>query len=118
MITYTCHMPDGHGVLAHKTRCTRYEKYILNVFRNVKNFETKKLDVHQDILCLYTKFREKRNFLWLVEKRQKKRSHETNFGAPEIVFFTRPQKMSFSHEILCANLECPDVHQEILFRIF
>jgi hypothetical protein len=35
----------------------------------------------------------------------------------KLSFFTENTKMSFSR-ILCANIECLDVHPDIIFRIF
>ena len=55
-------------------------------FEMSKKIGTKFSDVHQDILYLYTKFHEKRYFLWLVQRRQIKCLVKTHFGAPKIVY--------------------------------
>jgi hypothetical protein len=39
--------------------------------------------------------------------------HESLF-----VFLHRPQKIFVLHKILCANIECSDVHPELFFIIF
>jgi hypothetical protein len=41
-----------------------------------------------------------------------------NFVAQKIVFFTHAKKMSFCHETLWVNIECPDVHQEMFSQVF
>jgi hypothetical protein len=45
----------GHSV-AHRSKCTYYEKCILNVFQNVRKFGKKILGVHLNILCYPSKF--------------------------------------------------------------
>jgi hypothetical protein len=42
---------EGHGVLAHMTKCIYYEKYILNAFKMLKKFKEKIPRVHMNILC-------------------------------------------------------------------
>jgi hypothetical protein len=37
------------------------------------------------------------------------------FEAPKIVFLHKSHKILFFHDILCANIECPDVHLEFIF---
>jgi hypothetical protein len=44
-------MNIGHGVLAHRSKCTYYEKYILNAFQRIKKIEQKIPGMHMNILC-------------------------------------------------------------------
>jgi hypothetical protein len=42
----------------------------------------------------------------------------TYFEPQKMSFLHRLQKMSFLREILCANIECLDIHTDNLVRIF
>ena len=62
---------NGHDVLARRFRCTRYGKYILNIFQNFKKIGTKISDVYPNIRCSYKKFRKKTFFVACVKKTKK-----------------------------------------------
>jgi hypothetical protein len=58
---------QGKSTLAHGCRCTHYQKIYFKIF---ENFEKKNFDIHLDILCSFTKFREKKHFFVASVKRQ------------------------------------------------
>jgi hypothetical protein len=54
---------DGGGILARRTRCTYYRKYILNTFQNFKKLE-KKFSVYIRTIYVHPQsFAVKRHFL-------------------------------------------------------
>jgi hypothetical protein len=82
----------GGGVLAHRTRCTYYGKYILNTFQNVKKIRQKILSVHLNNVCSSTSFVVKRFFCVACVKKIKNGYINNNVGALKFVFFTEATK--------------------------
>ena len=52
-----------HAVLIHRSKCTRYEKCILNTLPNVKKIQSILLGLHPDLLCSVTKFHGRKTFV-------------------------------------------------------
>jgi hypothetical protein len=80
-MTYTV----GGGVLAHRTRCTYYGKYILNIFQNVKKVRQKILSIYLNNVCSSTKFCGEKIFFVTCVKKTKNGYVNNNVGAPKFV---------------------------------
>jgi hypothetical protein len=84
----------GKSTLAHGCRCTHYRKTYFKMF---ENFEKIYLDIHLDILCSFTKFREKRIFFVASVKKDKFRcSNIAIYVSIFLVFFTHATQNVFS----------------------
>jgi hypothetical protein len=82
----------GKSTLAHGCRCTHYQKTYFKIF---ENFENIYLNIHLDILCSFTKFREMKHFLIASVKKTNFDAVTLLFTWPFFVFFTGAIKNIF-----------------------
>jgi hypothetical protein len=59
----------------------------------------------------------KRHFVCSMKRRQKNAKWKPILKHKKLSFLHRPKKLSFLREILCANIECPDVPEDILKKL-
>jgi hypothetical protein len=89
-----------------------------NIFQNVKKFGTKIPHVHFDILYLYTSFQKKITFFMPYIKKTNLCVNISLFTGHSLSFLPMPRKMFFVAKNLCTNIQCPDLHEKFIFRIF
>jgi hypothetical protein len=82
---------EKYMVLAHRSKCSYYGKYILNAFQNVKKFRHK----IEHSMFIHQNYGEKTFLVTCVKKKQL----NSNLVAREIVFFSiGHKKMPFSRK--------------------
>jgi hypothetical protein len=89
-----------------------------NIFQNVKKSGTKILHVDFDILCSYTNFHKKRTFFMSYIKKINLFINILLLTGHIMSFLPMPHKIFFVVKNLCANIECPDLHEKFIFKFF
>jgi hypothetical protein len=104
-------MVGNNGVLAHRFKCTYYEKCILNVIQICQKQIEKYSCIHPDMLCSHTIFCGCVKNLKMIPR--------SYFGAPKIVLVTQLiQNIYFFGDALCADIEMSECTPRIVLQIF